>query len=622
MATPRIIHISDTHFTDSSRTLEMDYILDYQKSGQRSALLANYLFNNEALINSNIVVITGDLTDSGDVGDYKIAKEFIEKLGRYGFKAYSVPGNHDCSKEGNLMLGQLEFGQTVSRRDNFIKYLTPDYGSYPHVVTLRDNNFLILLDSLLGQMQQTNIFTRDCFAQGMLGNDQLRNLNTVLTSLQPYRKSGKKVFVALHHSPFDDDSKGLLEDRSQFLGIINSRIDCLLYGHTTPSGVFHKSFPSEEKAYNIPVINCENLEHDRCWVGEMSMGGYGKQICVGQNQDGRLEIFYIGTNDKIYHNWQLGTNGKEWSGEFAMGGYAKHICVGQNQDGRMEIFYVGTDNQLYHNWQDKPNSGWVGEFKMGGAGKQICVGQNQDGRLEIFYIGMNDQIYHNAQDMPNSGWMGEMLLGGGAKQICLARNKDGRLELFYVDIKSNKICHSWQVNPNSGWTSGKVLAKDDEARQICIGQNPDGRLEIFYVGTNDKVYHNWQVSANSSNWNGEVYMGSEARQICVGQNQDGRLEIIYIGTNNRLYHDFQSEFGWRGEEMFSKYNDEGKQICVARNQDGRLEAFYIGTNSAVYHNYQAQPNSGTLPITVIDFDRKQREIYWTDSTIPTIIPIV
>jgi hypothetical protein len=40
-----------------------------------------------------------------------------------------------------------------------------------------------------------------------------------------------------------------------------------------------------------------------------------KQICVGQNQDGRLEIFYVGTNDRIYHNWQTTPNGNNWNGE-------------------------------------------------------------------------------------------------------------------------------------------------------------------------------------------------------------------------------------------------------------------------------------------------------------------
>jgi ferric iron reductase protein FhuF len=85
-----------------------------------------------------------------------------------------------------------------------------------------------------------------------------------------------------------------------------------------------------------------------------------KQITAAQNQDGRLEIFYVGTNNKIYHNWQVKPN-SDWSGESALGGSAKQITAAQNQDGRLEIFYVGTNNKIYHNWQVKPNSDWSGE---------------------------------------------------------------------------------------------------------------------------------------------------------------------------------------------------------------------------------------------------------------------
>ena len=598
MTTPRLIHISDTHFTDSSRTLDVGYILDSQNSRLRSDILSNYLINNKAQLKASKVVITGDLTDSGDDGDYKIAKAFIDKLRSNGFEVYAIPGNHDYSKEGNLILGQHEAGQSGTRRDNFIKYITPGDGIYPRKINLNDG-WLVLLDSLQGEMDAPGT---DNFAQGKLGDRQLSALKDVLDSLQADRKAGKKVIVGLHHSPFhltqgdipqgapmQIDDKGGLDDAREFMDIVVNNTDGILFGHTSPIGILQMMVPDAEEAYDIPIINCENLEHV-AWAKETPLGGFAQQICVGRNQDGRLEIFYVGTNGNIYHNWQTAPNGG-WSGEVPLGGTAQQICVARNQDGRLEVFYIGTNQQLYHNYQVTPNGGWAGEQGIdGGFGIikdkafQLCVGQNQDGRLEIFYIGTNFNLYRRRKTASNGNdWENEERIDGGFGII------------------------------------------RDTAFQLCVGQNQDGRLEIFYVGTNLFLYHNWQTAPNGTDWHGEERFGNgwfpdTAYRICVGRNKDGRLEVFYIGTNLQLYHNYQvvPNGSWAGEESLSGLLDSAQQICVGQNQDGRLEIFYVGTNFKIYHNWQTLPNA-SYPISVIDMDKELCEVYNTDSPNPVSI---
>jgi hypothetical protein len=321
------------------------------------------------------------------------------------------------------------------------------------------------------------------------------------------------------------------------------------------------------------------------WSGETTLGGLGQQIAVSKNQDGRLEVFYVGTDNRIYHNYQVTPNAG-WNGEVALGGFAKQIAVAQNQDGRLEIFYVGTDNKIYHNYQVTPNAGWNGEVALGGLAKQIAVAQNQDGRLEIFYVGTDNKIYHNYQVTPNAGWNGEVALGGLAQQITAAKNQDGRLEIFYVGT-DNKIYHNYQITPNAGW-NGEV-ALGGLAKQIAAAPNQDGRLEVFYVGTNDLIYHNYQVAPNSD-WSGESPLGGFAKQVAALRNPDGRLEVFYVGTDSRIYHNYQiaPNSAWNGE-MF--LGGAAKQLAVETNQDGRLEVFYVGTNNVLYHNYQTAPNN-------------------------------
>lgn len=40
------------------------------------------------------------------------------------------------------------------------------------------------------------------------------------------------------------------------------------------------------------------------------------------------------------------------------GNIASNFPVATNQDGRLEVFIIGADHALWHNWQTIPNGGW------------------------------------------------------------------------------------------------------------------------------------------------------------------------------------------------------------------------------------------------------------------------
>ena len=310
------------------------------------------------------------------------------------------------------------------------------------------------------------------------------------------------------------------------------------------------------------------------WAGKWPLGGFAVQMTVGANVDGRLEVFYVGTNGLLYHNWQVAPNGT-WHGEVPLGGAALQAAVARNADGRLELFYVGTNNVIYHNWQTAPNGGWFGERPLGGSAKQLTVARNSTGCLEVFYVGTNDALYHNWQVAAGGNWAGETRFAqDSAKQIAVGQNADGRLEIFYVGT-NNDLYHNWQTLPGAGPWAGETRFSGDSARQIAVSRNADGRLEIFYVGTNNGLYHNWQTSAGGP-WFGETrFANNSAEQIAVASNADGRLEIFYVGTDTNIYHNWQTapNGNWAGE---TRQDDQAKQVTLGQNADGRLELFYIG----------------------------------------------
>jgi 3',5'-cyclic AMP phosphodiesterase CpdA len=308
----RIIHISDLHFTNSAHTLnsreDKPIYIDSQNSKVRSDTIASFIIENRARFGTNKVVITGDITDSGDDADYQIAQIFVQRLKDSGFEVYAVPGNHDYCKEGNIVANTAineglkaiycplcpflalppptgcclhnifwrlappgakcpidiflaDNASNEERRQRFINYIN-HYNRYPHVVDF-DSGRLILLDSMQGELDE---ITTDIFAQGKLGDAQLSELNHFIDEYQEQRKVGKKIIVCLHHSPFDRGWKGSLKDADKFLEIMYDKIDCLLFGHTTPDDVFqqprlqYREFDCYELNNKTPLINCENLE--------------------------------------------------------------------------------------------------------------------------------------------------------------------------------------------------------------------------------------------------------------------------------------------------------------------------------------------------------------------------
>jgi hypothetical protein len=80
-------------------------------------------------------------------------------------------------------------------------------------------------------------------------------------------------------------------------------------------------------------------------------------------------------------------------------------AVGQNADGRLEVFVRGNDRALYHRWQVAPGGAWSGWAALNGAStSDISVARNTDGRLELFTLGMDKALWHRWQTAPSGGW--------------------------------------------------------------------------------------------------------------------------------------------------------------------------------------------------------------------------
>jgi hypothetical protein len=215
------------------------------------------------------------------------------------------------------------------------------------------------------------------------------------------------------------------------------------------------------------------------------------------NSDGRLQAFVVGTNNALYYKTQTSANSSTWSSSWAsLGGTIKadtSPAVARNDDGRLQVFVVGTNNQLDYRTQTSAGSStWSGWTSLGPAlrgGTDSVVIANSDGRLQAFVVGTNNALYYKTQTSPGSStWSSSWTsLGGGIKadtSPAVARNNDGRLQVFVVGT-NNQLYYKTQTSADSsGWSSswtilGGILRENTDP---AVVPNSDGRLDAFVMG--------------------------------------------------------------------------------------------------------------------------------------------
>ncbi len=323
-----------------------------------------------------------------------------------------------------------------------------------------------------------------------------------------------------------------------------------------------------------------------------------KISCVVDNSDGRLEVFGVGGNRAVWHNWQENPHAGPWSGWASLGGVVTSDPVTvDNSDGRLELFARGADNALWHNWQTAPHAGpWSGWASLGGIiTSDPAVVCNSDGRLEAFARGTDGALWHIWQTAPHAGpWSGWASLGGViTTDPAAVVNSDGRIEVFARGT-DNALWHIWQTAPHAGPWSGWFSLGGAIESDPAVFDNSDGRLEVFARGTDNALWHLYQETPHAGPWSawtslGGVLMGDPQ----VIDNSDGRLEVFARGTDKALWHNWQSAphaGPWSGWSSLGGVIVSDPSLAV--NSDGRLEVFALGLDGALWHIWQDAAHSG------------------------------
>jgi hypothetical protein len=331
------------------------------------------------------------------------------------------------------------------------------------------------------------------------------------------------------------------------------------------------------------------------------------QIATAQNKDHRMEVFALGGDHVVYYRSQSLTNYNVWSGwtpipgwyaiagSGQMPGYAQWITVANEQDGRIDLFILGTNHAVYYTSQIKANTdGWAGWTNLGGNILSFVVGEHSNGttntNLEVFAINTQHQYSHKWQTQANTAnWSDWNNTGyGNFTSLAVGNNQNGSLQLF--GIQNGTLWTTWQPS-NGDWNSWKSLG-GWALQQLTVANNQDGRLEVFVIGGDHAVYHQWQTALNAGDnlslWSGWSYLGGDnVQQIAVGQTATGALQVdavCYLNGSGYVEQIAQwgPNSGWAANWSFGP--GPFQQLALIQDPYHQLHLFGLGWDTALYES--------------------------------------
>lgn len=210
------------------------------------------------------------------------------------------------------------------------------------------------------------------------------------------------------------------------------------------------------------------------WIA-LSSGIFLGYPAVGRDGDGRLEVVARTASRALWHTseqaWGSGWNSSSgWRAWESFGGDfdVATPAIGSNQDGRLEMFAIGTNGHAYGRWQTSVNGAWSNWYDHGGTllgtVSPVLAVSNPDGRLQMFTMDTGFAVASKVETAANSGpWIGWLDFGGRFGRLgtgdwsgpVAARNADGTLQLFLLG--NAQVNTRRQTAPGGAWSAWTLL---------------------------------------------------------------------------------------------------------------------------------------------------------------------
>jgi hypothetical protein len=251
----------------------------------------------------------------------------------------------------------------------------------------------------------------------------------------------------------------------------------------------------------------------------------------------RLDVFGRGTDNALYHDFQVDSNGT-WGGTWEnLGGVLRSAPAAVSWGpGRLDVFVRGSDNGLWHRWFS--NGAWSGWESLGGIlNSGPAVASWGEGRLDVFLRGSDNGLWHKWWD--GAGWSGYESLGGIFVSDPGVFGINGKLVDVFVHGTDNGLWHKWW---DAGWHGYEYLGPSGQAltSSPAASSNFPGNASVFVLGPDNDlllrprgmgVWKAWR--SIGTYWNGPWAFGPAAAS--QGFYLAG-VDVFEVGADGNVWH--------------------------------------------------------------------------------------
>jgi hypothetical protein len=309
-----------------------------------------------------------------------------------------------------------------------------------------------------------------------------------------------------------------------------------------------------------------------------------------------LDVFVVANDGRTMSNWW--DQGSGWGGWFQIsggiaspGGRGSPVTAIARYAGHLDLFTVGTDNRVYSAWWDAA-TGWSAWFPLGNlvcrSGSTVTALARYSDHLDVFTTASNGRVMSAWWDA-QTGWSSWFHVQGGvaspgATVTAIARYPF-HLDLF--TIGKDRRVHSCWWDERSGWHGwfglGQLLCRPDSTVDV-VARYPD-HLDAFTTAVNDRVmWKSWDARTGWAPW---VHLAgvraSPGSPVTAITRYSNHLDVFVIGKNRRIYSTWWHDTsGWaRWFSVSGGVGQAGGQVAAVSRFTEHIDLFTVGPDGVV-----------------------------------------
>ena len=366
-------------------------------------------------------------------------------------------------------------------------------------------------------------------------------------------------------------------------------------------GAFRPEYDCKMRNLGVPFCRiCRQVIWNRISPLATLRGRARTPINVVARYPEHLDVFAVASDGRTMSNWWDQNSG--WAGWFQLaggiaspGGAGSPITAIARYAGHLDLFTVGTDNRVYSAWWDA-STGWSSWFRIGNLqcrpGSTINVVARYSDHLDLFTTASDGRVMSTWWDA-RTGWANWFQVQGGvaaagATVTAIARYPF-HLDLFTVGTDNHVYSAWWDERAGwNGWFRPGDLTCRPNSTVNVVARFPD-QLDLFTTASDGRVMSTWwNARGGWGTWfqvsGGVASPGSAVTSITRYSNH---LDLFVVGTDNRIYSTWWHDpGGWASWfNVSGGISQPGGQVAALSRVTEHIDLFTVGSDGIVYSTW-------------------------------------